>query len=170
MLQHDKPSFVNVQATDLNALCNECIEHAVNGLKATGKEFNGEVKKSLQAGLQKLVINKQDIASVLVNLLNNALFAVQNKSEVNKNITPSIEVLTKKEKNRIYVSVSDNGMGIPKQTLGKIFEPFFTTKGVNEGTGLGLSICYDIIKKHNGEITVESKEGSGTTFTFWLPA
>ncbi len=167
MLQHDKPSLLNIKPTNINDLCNECIDLAVNGLKASGKSFNGTIKKIFGDDLPLIFINKEDIASVLVNLLNNALFAVQNK--FGPEYLPVIEVTTKKELNRIYVSVSDNGTGIPENTLAKIFEPFFTTKGVNEGTGLGLSICYDIVKKHNGNITVVSESDKGSTFKFYIP-
>ncbi|MBI3591914.1 MAG: hypothetical protein HY099_00225, partial [Nitrospirae bacterium] len=80
-----------------------------------------------------------------------------------------ITVKTWHEDSNIYVSISDTGYGIPSENLDKIFEPFYTTKEVGKGTGLGLSIAYDIIKKHNGEITVDSAVGRGTTFIVKIP-
>lgn len=96
-----------------------------------------------------------------MNLLVNASQAIEAQGE--------IRVRTWHEADSVYASVSDTGCGIPEETLNRIFEPFFTTKDVGKGTGLGLSITYDIIKKHKGEIFVESQPGEGTTFTIRLP-
>lgn len=170
MLQHERAVAGNLQLTDINELCSECIELAVNGLKSTGKIFDGKIVKSLGDNLPKTALNRDEITSVLINLLNNAMFAVLNSSKTDNHFEPTIEVSTVREFGKVYVSVMDNGMGIPPSILQKIFEPFFTTKMANEGTGLGLSICYDIIKNHGGNITVESKQGIGTKFTFWIPA
>ena len=76
---------------------------------------------------------------------------------------------TKKSENQVYITVSDNGSGIPKKVIDKIFQPFFTTKPTGQGTGLGLSLSYDIIRSHGGEIKVETREGEGTTFIIQLP-
>lgn len=81
---------------------------------------------------------------------------------------PTVSVTTKKSGNRVFITVSDNGNGIPQKIIDKIFQPFFTTKPTGKGTGLGLSLSYDIVKAHGGEIKVESKEGEGTEFTILL--
>ena len=89
-----------------------------------------------------------------------------------QNITgyePTVDVSTKKEGNKVFISVKDNGNGIPQKILDKIFQPFFTTKPTGQGTGLGLSLSYDIVKAHEGELKVETKEGDGTVFMIQLP-
>ena len=81
-----------------------------------------------------------------------------------------VVVQTKKMNNKVEISVSDNGTGIPQNVVDQIFQPFFTTKPTGEGTGLGLSLAYDIIKAHGGEIKLKTKEGEGTEFTIELPS
>jgi len=106
-----------------------------------------------------------------LNLFNNAFYAVNEQK--NKNLIsyePKVSVTTKKSENRVCITVSDNGNGIPQKILDKIFQPFFTTKPTGQGTGLGLSLSYDIIKVHGGEIKVESKDGEGSEFIIQLPA
>ncbi|MEP6597252.1 MAG: ATP-binding protein, partial [Ginsengibacter sp.] len=121
----------------------------------------------------------QDIGRVLLNLYNNAFYAVTEKnastSSAGQQYEPTVTVSTKALKPslgdlRILISVSDNGNGIPQKVLDKIFQPFFTTKPTGQGTGLGLSLSYDIIKAHGGEIKVETKEGEGSEFIIQLPA
>ncbi|SEF86428.1 sensor histidine kinase, partial [Algoriphagus boritolerans] len=84
-------------------------------------------------------------------------------------LTPTVTVSTKNLGNKIEISVSDNGPGIPDAIKDKIFQPFFTTKPTGQGTGLGLSLSYDIVKAHGGDISLESQEGLGTTFHITLP-
>jgi signal transduction histidine kinase len=78
-----------------------------------------------------------------------------------------ITVTLMEKAGQVVITVADTGRGIPREALDKIFEPFYTTK--DKGTGLGLAIVYNIIKKHNGDITVDSEEGKGTTFMITLP-
>lgn len=104
----------------------------------------------------------QQLNQVFLNLLINAAHAMEGKQG-------NITVRTWSEADSVFVSVVDTGCGIPDEIRQRIFEPFFTTKEVGKGTGLGLSISYDIIRKHGGEITVESEAGRGTTFTVRLP-
>ena len=101
------------------------------------------------------------INQVFMNILVNAAQAIEDHGII------TIKTFSKDDK--VYIQISDTGVGIPKENLSKIFEPFFTTKEVGEGTGLGLSIVYNVIKKHGGKISVESKVGQGTTFTIELP-
>ena len=112
----------------------------------------------------------QDIARVLLNLYNNAFYAVsEKKKQQTENYEPTVSIKTKKLDDKIEVSVKDNGNGIPQKVIDKIFQPFFTTKPTGQGTGLGLSLAYDIIKAHGGEIKVETKEGEGAEFIIQLP-
>ena len=127
----------------------------------------------------KINIIPQDIGRVILNLITNAFYAVNEKKKastiplaigaVGQPYEPTVTVSTKKSVNRVSITVSDNGNGIPQKVLDKIFQPFFTTKPTGEGTGLGLSLSYDIIKAHGGEIKVETKEGEGTEFIIYLP-
>ncbi|MEL7657213.1 MAG: ATP-binding protein, partial [Bacillota bacterium] len=105
--------------------------------------------------------NQGQLNQVFLNLLLNAAQAIEKQGE--------IIIKTWVEGNNILISVADNGPGIPPEIQNRIFEPFFTTKEVGKGTGLGLSVSYDIVKKHNGTIEVESTQGEGTTFTVKLP-
>ena len=105
--------------------------------------------------------NPGQLNQVFMNILVNAAHAIEKQGE--------ITVKTWNDKGTIYVSISDTGCGIPKDKINRIFEPFFTTKEVGMGTGLGLSIAFDIIKKHNGDIVVNSDVGKGTTFTIKIP-
>ena len=108
--------------------------------------------------------------NVVLNLLTNAFYAVNEKKKLNiEDYEPIVSISTKKSGNQVSISVSDNGNGIPKKVLDKIFQLFFTTKPTGQGTGLGLSMSYDIVKAHGGEIKVETKEGEGSVFTVTLP-
>ena len=122
----------------------------------------------------KLNIISQDIGRVILNLFNNAFYAVGEKRKANglpkgEKYEPTVSVSTKKIDGHISIHVRDNGNGIPKTIVEKIFQPFFTTKPTGEGTGLGLSLSYDIIKAHGGELKVETKEGEGSEFMIELP-
>ena len=112
----------------------------------------------------------QDFGRVLLNLINNAFFAVNERSKTeNKDFKPSVIVKTKLEKDKVIISVSDKGSGIPDDVKEKIFQPFFTTKPTGQGTGLGLSLSYDIVKAHGGELIAKTEKGEGTIFTIKLP-
>jgi signal transduction histidine kinase len=112
----------------------------------------------------------QDVGRVLLNLYNNAFYAVsEKKKQQPENYEPTVVVGTKKHDDKILISVKDNGSGIPQKVVDKIFQPFFTTKSTGQGTGLGLSLAYDIIKAHGGEIKVETKEDEFSEFIINLP-
>ena len=113
----------------------------------------------------------QDLGRVILNLINNAFYAVSEKQKQNiAGYEPTVAVVTKKIKDRVEIKVKDNGNGIPQKILDKIFQPFFTTKPTGQGTGLGLSLAYDIATKgHGGELKVETKEGEGSEFIIQLP-
>ena len=111
-----------------------------------------------------------DIGRVLLNLFNNAFYAVNEKARLlATDYRPIVKVSTKKSNETIEIIVTDNGNGIPQHIINKIFQPFFTTKPTGQGTGLGLSLAYDMVKAHGGEIKVETKDGEGTTFIIQLP-
>jgi signal transduction histidine kinase len=170
MLQHSRTSTGMKEPTDINALCDEYLRLSYHGLRAKDKQFNAGFTSDFDATIGTIAVIPQDISRVLLNLYNNAFFAVREKQQsASAAYSPTVKVTTKKEDTGVIISVSDNGNGIPASITHKIFQPFFTTKPTGEGTGLGLSLSYDIIKAHNGAITVESKEGEGTTFMVELP-
>ncbi|HEX4373982.1 MAG TPA: ATP-binding protein [Puia sp.] len=174
MLQHSRSSSGVKESTDINKLADEYLRLAYHGLRAKDKEFNATIKTDFDNTIGKINITPQDIGRVLLNLYNNAFYAVNEKPNAerlkqNADYHPTVSVQTKIINNKVILTVMDNGNGIPQKILDKIFQPFFTTKPTGQGTGLGLSLSYDIIKAHGGEIKVETKEGEGTTFIIQLP-
>jgi signal transduction histidine kinase len=142
-----------------------------HGLRGKDKSFNAELKTNFDGSIGKINVNPQDIGRVILNLINNALYAVSEKAKQKSNgFEPTVTVSTLKNNGKIEMKVKDNGNGIPQKVLDKIFQPFFTTKPTGQGTGLGLSLAYDIVKAHGGELKVETKEGGGSAFIILLPA
>ena len=170
MLQHSRTSSGEKENTDINILVDEYLRLAYHGLRAKDKSFNAALETHFDDDIKKLNIMPQDIGRVVLNLITNAFYAVNEKKKSQiKDYEPKVTVETKKVKDKIQIQVSDNGNGIPKKVLKKIFQPFFTTKPTGQGTGLGLSLSYDIIKTHGGDIKVNTKENDGTTFIITLP-
>ncbi len=165
MLQHSRGSSGQKELTDISALCDEYLRLSYHGLRAKDKSFNADFKLEADKSLPKIEVVPQDIGRVLLNLINNAFYAVSEKAKQNSDgYKPSVIVSTKNQGNTIEISVKDNGAGIPDSVKKKIFQPFFTTKPTGQGTGLGLSLSYDIVKAHGGELKVETEVGKGTVF------
>ena len=170
MLQHSRSSSGVKEPTDINALADEYLRLSYHGLRAKDKEFNATMKTDFDSSIGKINIIPQDIGRVLLNLYNNAFYAVTEKKKQQPNdYEPGVFVSTKKMGGNVILTVKDNGNGIPQKVIDKIFQPFFTTKPTGEGTGLGLSLSYDIIKAHGGEIKVNTIEGEFTEFVIQLP-
>ncbi len=182
MLQHSRSSSGVKEPTDLNALCDEYLRLAYHGLRAKDKSFNSKFETDFDPNLPKLNVIPQDIGRVVLNLITNAFYAVNERlrhfdtstgsvlsAQPDSAYEPTVSVSTKKEGDKVLISVKDNGNGIPQKVLDKIFQPFFTTKPTGQGTGLGLSLSYDIVKAHGGELKVETKEGDGSEFIIQLP-
>jgi signal transduction histidine kinase len=170
MLDHSRTSSGERVLTDINVLADEYLRLAYHGLRAKDKTFSADFKAELDENIPKISIVAQDFGRVILNLINNAFYAVSEKAKVSENAyQPTVIVTTKKLDKHIQISVKDNGNGIPNDLVDKIFQPFFTTKPTGQGTGLGLSLSYDIVKAHVGEINVETKENKGTEFTITLP-
>ena len=170
MLQHSRSSSGKKEPNDINALCDEYLRLAYHGLRAKDKSFNATMKTDFDETIGKINIIPQDIGRVVLNLITNAFYAVNDRKKLEQTgFEPTVTVGTKKVGEKVLISVKDNGSGIPKKVLAKIFQPFFTTKPTGQGTGLGLSLSYDIVKLHGGELSVKSKVGEGTTFTIALP-
>jgi signal transduction histidine kinase len=182
MLQHSRLGNVNKEPVDINSLCEESLKLAYNGFRAKEKAFTASYETQFDSDLPKIMVIPQDLGRVLINLINNAFYTVNEKKKHNQDESadeavqaemlykPLVIVSTKKSGNMVVITVSDNGMGIPPNIVNKVFQPFFTTKPTGEGTGLGLSMSYDIVvKNHSGELSVRSKEGIGTDFEIKLP-
>ena len=175
MLQHSRSNSGIKEPTDINALCDEYLRLSYHGLRAKDKSFNATMKTDFDNSIGNINIIPQDIGRVILNLLTNAFYAASlpskgGFSDSDSNKTPTVWVSTKKEGNKVLISLRDNGPGIPQKILDKIFQPFFTTKPTGQGTGLGLSLSYDIVTKgHGGELKVETKEGEGSVFIIKLP-
>lgn len=186
MLEHSRTGTQEKELADINVLADEYLRLSYHGLRAKDKSFNADFKAVLDEAIPKVKVISQDIGRVLLNMINNAFFAVSSKASMTEdnNYKPRVTVSTKRNDKSIEICVEDNGGGIPKEALDKIFQPFFTTKPPGSGTGLGLSLSYDIVKAHGGKIAVKSVEENedlptadlpdgqgqaGTEFTITLP-
>ena len=180
MLQHSRnSSSAAKEPTDINKLADEYLRLAYHGLRAKDKSFNAIMKTDFDKTIGNINIIPQDIGRVILNLITNAFYVVDEKKKSGLDgYEPTVSVTTKKEGDRVFVSVKDNGNGIPQKILDKIFQPFFTTKPTGQGTGLGLSLSYDSVKAHGGELKVETREarpddsvgrGEGSEFIIQLP-
>ena len=192
MLQHSRSSTGQKEPTNINGLADEFLRLAYLGLRAKEKSFNVTLNTDFDQSIENISIIPQDIGRVILNLINNAFYAVTERSRgaatEKKSSTdlqgfqnlegldayePTVWLSTSRipplDGEGVKVSVRDNGNGIPEKIRDKIFQPFFTTKPAGEGTGLGLSMSYDIVKAHGGELKVESTEGKGTEFAIKLP-
>ncbi|UFH52623.1 sensor histidine kinase [Spirosoma sp. KNUC1025] len=172
MLNHSRTSTGEVQATDLNSLTDEYLRLAFHGQRAIDREFSCSLITHFDPQIGKVNLMSQEMGRVLLNLFNNAFYAVHERQKrAGDTYQPTVAVDTRKTHAGIQIRVSDNGTGMPQSIQQKIFQPFFTTKPIGEGTGLGLSLSYEIITRgHGGVLLVESQEGSGTEFIIQLPA
>ena len=171
MLQHSRASGDKKEPTDINVLADEYLRLAYHGLRAKDKSFNATMETNFAKNLKNVDVIPQDIGRVILNLLTNAFYVVnEKKNETDTDYKPTVTIITKKVKDTVKVIVNDNGNGMSDSVKDKIFQPFFTTKPTGQGTGLGLSLSYDIVTKgHGGMLKVKSEEGVGTTFTITLP-
>jgi two-component system, NtrC family, sensor kinase len=175
MLEHSRTSTGQKELTDINALCNDYLRLAYQGQKAKNKDFNATMETHFDPNLPKMEVIPQDIGRVILNLINNAFYAVNERSKdivraaypsgvggkggqvQEPNYLPTVSITTQLTANsQLLIAVKDNGSGIPQDIKDKIFQPFFTTKPTGQGTGLGLSLSYDIVKAHGGELKVET--------------
>lgn len=171
MLEHSRAGTRDKELSDINKIADEFLRLSYHGLRAKDKTFNSEMVTGYQPDLPAINVVAQDIGRVLLNIFNNAFYAVhKRKIEEGEGYKPEVKVNTTVNGNWVIITVTDNGTGIAKANLEKIMQPFFTTKPTGEGTGLGLSLSYDIVVKgHGGDILIDSKEGAFTIFTVKLP-
>lgn len=175
MLQHSRNSDGTKVLTNINTLTDEYIRLAYHGLRAKDKSFNATIETHFDENINDITIVPQDIGRVVLNLLTNAFYAVNDKKVSLANTSnavdyqPTVTISTKQSKQYLEIKIRDNGNGIPQDIINKIFQPFFTTKPTGQGTGLGLSMSYDIIKAHDGQLKVETKNGVYSEFKIILP-
>jgi two-component system NtrC family sensor kinase len=178
MLEHSRKSTGEKEATDINALCDEYLRLSYHGLKAKDNNFNATMETHFDPNLPKIPVIPQDIGRVILNLINNAFYAVNERNKKGEaGYQPTVSITTQLRGNtQLLITIKDNGSGIPDAIREKIFQPFFTTKPTGQGTGLGLSLSYDIVKAHGGELTIESQVGeglpggeAGTAFIIQIP-
>jgi len=162
MLQHSRTSSGEKALTDINKLADEYLRLAYHGVRAKDKSFNATMEMDFDENIGKIEVIPQDIGRVILNLITNAFYAVNERRQTeNGSYQPMVSVSTKKMDTRVLITVRDNGKGIPTEIVDKIFQPFFTTK---------LSLSYDIVTKgHGGTLKVETEDGVGTTFSIFLP-
>ena len=188
MLEHSRTGRGERRPVDINKLVDEYVNLAYHSQRASrsdtihrvdgethsygqaNQEIDVEVIKTYDEKVGELEIYPQEIGRVLINLLDNAFYAVHERTQIEADHVPQVHIKTVQKNGDVEVRIEDNGVGIPRGSRDKIFEPFFTTKPTGSGTGLGLSLSHDIVVKgHGGELTVESREGEGATFTIRLP-
>ena len=170
LVDFSRRSNYEVQMTDINKRLREAVEIVHIGKKA--KEIAFSVDLDNAAPVLPLVPDQ--LEQVFINILINAVDAINAKTEAGSSQVANkghgeIRVRTSVDDDKLLIVISDNGKGISQDALPKIFEPFYTTKRVGEGTGLGLWVSYGIVKSFHGNISVDSVEGQGTTFTISLP-
>jgi two-component system NtrC family sensor kinase len=171
MLLHSNASPGERQAINLNTLAEEYLRLSYHGLRAKDKLFNSGFSTDLSPDLPLVNISPQEIGRVLLNIFNNAFYAVKQKQLLgDPDYKPLVEVATAWTGKWVVIRIRDNGTGIPEALLEKIFQPFFTTKPTGEGSGLGLSLSYDIIHKgYDGRIEINTEDGQFTEFVISLP-
>jgi signal transduction histidine kinase len=178
MLEHSRTGTGQREATDLNALVDESLRLAYQGLRTKEKDFTARLTTSFDPTLPAVAVVSQDLSRVLINLFTNAFHAMQARQRQNDgpdgpgpDYQPEVTVTTHALPGKVEIRIRDNGTGMSEQIKARIFHPFFTTKPVGEGTGLGLSLSHDIVTTgHGGTLTVESQEGTSTEFVVTLPA
>jgi signal transduction histidine kinase/ligand-binding sensor domain-containing protein len=171
MLQHSRGRSGEFEMADINTMVTEYVNLAYHGMRAKDKSFNTSLKTSLDPLVGKASIIPQDLSRVILNIVNNACYAVDEKAKKGiAGYNPEVLTTTVKKGDKIEIRIRDNGTGIPDHVREKIFNPFFTTKPTGKGTGLGLSMSFDIITQiHKGKLEVLSGEGEFTEFIITIP-
>lgn len=156
---------------DVCKIVKEYVWMSYHALRANYKDFNIAIHEHYQEGLPPMMVIPQDLSRAVLNVMNNACYAVWKKKQTaGDDYQPEVTVSVKVENGNLVISFADNGEGMSEEVKQRLYENFFTTKPIGQGTGLGMGITRDIIEnKHGGTMSFESVEGEGATFTFTLP-
>lgn len=169
MMQHASRSTGQKELSDLSVLAEEYLKLSYLGFRAKDQLFSAEITTNFDPAVDQLEIVPQDIGRVIMNICNNAFYSVCEKAKRHdEGYKPAVFMGTHKDGDKIILTIRDNGLGISKKYLDKIFQPFFTTKPTGTGIGLGLSLAYDIVKAHQGELSVNSTEEEFAEFKIQL--
>ncbi len=157
--------------TSIQKLLKEYVWLSFHAMRANLTDFNVTIKEDYDPAIPEVKIIPQDISRAIINLMNNACYAVwKRQQEADSSYIPTVSIKAYQQDSQLFISIEDNGMGMSEEVKQKLFNAFFTTKPVGEGTGLGLSITRNIIEeKHHGKITFESEENRYTRFTISIP-
>ena len=171
MLLHSRTGNGQKESVDVNALADEYMRLAYHGLRAKDKSFNCSLEKDFQPEKIMAFVTPQDFGRVLLNIFNNAFYAVSQRSKAEGDAySPTVWLSTREVGDSVEIKIRDNGSGIPQEIKAKIFEPFFSTKPTGQGTGLGLSLSYEIVTKgHGGSLEVVSEKYFFTEFVIRIP-
>ena len=156
---------------DVCHIVKEYVWLSYHAMRANNQGFNVTLHETYQEGMPHMMVIPQDLSRAVLNVMNNACYAVWHKSQTATNdYHPEITIRVAMDDNNFVISIADNGEGMSDEVKQRLFENFFTTKPIGQGTGLGMSITRDIIEnKHGGKVTFTSILGEGTTFTFTIP-
>lgn len=156
--------------TDVCHIVHEYVWLSYHAMRASYKNFNVSIHESYEENLQPIMVIPQDISRAVLNVMNNACYAVWKKQQEQPDFMPQIDVTVKTEDSSLKIIIADNGEGMTDEVKQRLYENFFTTKPIGQGTGLGMNITRDIIEnKHSGKLLFESTLGEGACFTFILP-
>ena len=157
--------------TDICKLVKEYVWLSYHAMRANQKNFNITIHENYEENLPVMMVIPQDLSRAVLNLMNNACYAVWHKQqEISGDYSPEIDIQVYSKDNNIVITIADNGEGMTEEVKQHLYENFYTTKPVGKGTGLGMNITRDIIEnKHGGKISFESTEGVGTTFVLYIP-
>jgi signal transduction histidine kinase len=171
MLEHSRMKTGKRERAPLNEIVEESLHLSYQALRATDKSFSVILETHYDESIGAIPVVAQDIGRVMLNIFNNAFYAMQEKkSKAPGNYQPLLLVRTWQENGHAFISIRDNGAGISPSAREKIYQPFFTTKPAGEGTGLGLSLSYEIVtREHEGSLQVSTEEGEFTEFLIQLP-
>ncbi len=170
MLAHSRDEAGQIESIDINLLVEEYTKLAYHGMRGTDATFNVTITRELDPEAGRVDGIARDLSRVILNIVTNACQATQMRGKAEgRGYSPTLLVSTEGRDDTVCIKVRDNGTGMPESVVRKIFDPFFTTKSGTQGTGLGLSISHEIVRKHNGQLAVETEEGEFTEFTIILP-
>jgi signal transduction histidine kinase len=171
MLAQANTKTANIIPVDINLMLEDYTKLAYQSVRAEDIKFNSDIQFSFDKTMLEENINLQTLSRVILNIVNNACFAVNEKKKISdEKYKPLITIVSLNNKDFFQIKIKDNGIGIPEEVKNKIFEPFFSTKPVGQGTGLGLSMSYEtVVVEHKGKIEVNTRKMEFTEFVLTIP-